>query len=302
MAAMLDGMDLPSTAAWVVLGAVLGILLAGAVVAWMAAVRGRAVHRARHTAEVPPPVDDLADFLEHPPGTRPEPAASGWFALAPQPPAPGEPVRDEPRDGRRRLAPVALCVAGLVVVGAIASLATGRAPVDEPAPQARETPQPAAPDARDDDVAAVLTFEGLVLEPRAVGITAAYPEVTLTGEGDAARLDVRLPTYNCLTRDAPADPLAAGCAAAAVEHGSLGPDEVRLERDGDRWLVEGRLATSLPSGGSGPVPTGRAYDLELTVSPGDGSPEAGWRSAVGRLRLGTGTSTTIEVGSRLRTD
>lgn len=309
-AEMLGGMDVPPAAAWLLLGAVLGILLTGAVVSWVASARSRGSRAGVPEAVQVAPVDDLADFLEHPPGTRPATPRTGWTVLGPTSSPSAAP---EAGDVRGRPGTARTCVAALALVGSVAAVTATAEPQADPARGSSSTHSEPAPDDGPDDsastdgagtddgaVAAVMTFSGLVLEPRAVGITAAYPEVRLTADGDAPRLDVLLPTYNCLTRTAPADPLAAGCAAALVEQGTVGPDDLRLDRDGDRWVATGRLATLLPAGGSPPEPTGRVYDLELTVSPGDGPAAEGWRSAAGRLRLGTATATADEAGSRLR--
>ena len=140
-----------------------------------------------------------------------------------------------------------------------------------------------------------------MLEPRAVGVTAAYPEVRLTTGAGAARLELRLPTYNCLAAGAPADPVAAGCTATPVEHAVVEGDDLRVTRDGEGWVVHGTAATVLRPGGSPPEATGRVYPLELTVVP-EGPPAAdGTRAARGELRLGTGSAPVLPEHSRVRT-
>ena len=286
-----------TAAAWLLLGVVLGTLALGAVVAGTAARR-----RSRTAPQEPTParVDDLADFFEHPPGSHPEaPGTAGWATLAPPPVLPVPPAAVH----RRASLPLAaLCVAALALVGTVAAVAatrsTDRAPVS-----ADETPGAIPPPDRGQDptVAGDLTVGGLVLEPRAVGITAGYPEVRLRVDDGAPRVELRLRTYNCLTAEPPPDPVAAGCAATLVQHATLGSPELRMDRAGDRLTLRGQAATETRPGGSAPEPTGRVYDLELTVAPG-GAPDAdGVRPAVGELRLGSGTAPVVPDRSTLRT-
>ena len=79
-----------------------------------------------------------------------------------------------------------------------------------------------------------LTFGGIVLERRAVGVTATYPQVTVTSDGEEAVAHVELPTFNCLTDQAPADPVAAGCVASLTESADLATPELTVTRDGGR--------------------------------------------------------------------
>ncbi|WP_166531934.1 hypothetical protein [Blastococcus xanthinilyticus] len=300
------------SAAWLLVGAVLGVLAVVAVALCVAAARvlargGAARRRPGATPRPVPatagPVDDLADFLEHPPGTRPAgPGPAGWAALAPPPPAPAAPPAR--RDDGRRRALVPLAAGGLValaVVGTAAAVVAGSGTGDRP-PAAATRPREGAPaggGGAERPVVAELSAAGLVLEPRAVGITAAYPELRL-GFGDGgAQLDLRLPTYNCLTTAPPPDPVAAGCAAAQVEHASLSTPRLRVERNGEELTLRGEVATSTRPGGSPPEPTGRVYDLELTLAPG-GGPGTG-SSFVGELTLGSGTAPVAPAESTGRT-
>ncbi|MGY2084948.1 hypothetical protein [Blastococcus sp. SYSU DS0539] len=296
-------MDAATAAAWLVLGVVLGVLAVGAVVAGVAAARRRgAGTRERAPAARDEPVDDLADFLAHPPGTRPEPPApAGWATLAPAPPSAPAPPVVEHRLGH--LPAAALCVAALVLVGTAAAVVAGtdRPPAAAPATTPpRTSGLPPGDDGGTGAVAVDLAFGGLVLEPRAVGITAAYPEVAGTAGDDAARMALRLPTWNCLTAEPPPDPVAAGCVATPVEHGTLGPADLRIARDGDRLTLRGRVATATHPAGSAPRPTGRVYDVELTVAPGGEAGPDGVRPAAAWLRLGAGTATADEGRSVLR--
>ncbi|MCF6744562.1 hypothetical protein E9529_09770 [Blastococcus sp. KM273128] len=280
-------MDAPAATAWLVVGVVLGVLAVTALVSAVALSR----HRPGPGSGRPPaPVDDLAEFLEHPPGTRPQaPRASGWTALAPAEPVP--PAGDRQRPGS---ALAALCVAALALVGTAAAVAAATA---EGAPQPRAAGVSSPPAG---GVVAELAVGGLVLEPRAVGVTATYPEVRLSTGGGAPRLELRLPTYNCLAAEAPADPVAAGCIATPVEHAVLEGEDLAVTRDGAGWVVSGTAETVLRPGGSAPAATGRAYALELTVEP-DGPPAAdGTRAARGELRLGTGSAPVLAERSRVR--
>ncbi|MCF6507192.1 hypothetical protein E9549_07200 [Blastococcus sp. MG754426] len=282
-------MDAAATTAWLVVGVVLGALAAAALVSAVVLSRRR-TPPAR--GRPPEPVDDLADFLEHPPGTRPQaPGPSGWAALAP--PEPGPPAGDRQHPWP---VPAALCVAALALAGTAAAVAA--AATADPSPAARSTAPSPAPAA---GTVADLVVGGLVLEPRAVGVTAAYPELRLGTDDGAPRLELRLPTYNCLTAEAPADPVAAGCTATPVEHAVLEGDDVRITRDGAGWVLRGSAATVLHPGGSPPEATGRVYPLELTVTP-EGPPTAdGTRAARGELRLGTGSAPVLAERSRVRT-
>ena len=298
-------MDAPATAAWLVLVAVLGILLLGAVLAGVAALRPRSGAAAPTGDDAAPPVDDLADFLEHPPGSRASlPGRDGWVTLAVPPEAPA-PV---PGTARRRhpLALAAGCLAALALVGTAAAVVAGTREGDPGHAWADETsagrpgaPAPAQPVGHG-AVVAELAAGGLVLEPRAVGITAVYPELDLRVDDGAARLELRLPAYNCLTGEPPADPVVAGCATALVEHATLTGADLRVERDGDRLVLRGRAATEIRPAGSAPEPTGRVYDLELTVAPARGRVADGVRPAVGELRLGAGAAPLVPGRSTLR--
>lgn len=269
---MLAGMDIPvaTAAPWIVLGAVLGVLLL--VAAGLAAWRRR-----RGRSEPEPGVDDLPGFLESPPGVGEHPATSGWALLA-APPAP-------PRQPAGRRWPVAaltasglalLLLAGVAAVLAVTARSEDRSPGDR-------FPVTARPEG----VALELAFGGVVLERRPVGVTATYPRVVVTSDGGQDVAEVELPTYNCLTAEAPDDPEAAGCTPAGTEHARLASPELTLESGEDGEVrVSGRFPTWLRPNGSPPEPTGRAYEIDVTVAP-DGRARGGeWVPAAGTLRLG----------------
>jgi hypothetical protein len=286
---MLVAMDVPAAAVgpWIVLGAVLGALLllaVGAVVLWL---RSPAPPEPAAPPPADEPRDDLADFLAHPPGTRglPDHDGDGWVPLAP-------PVRrEEPAPLAAGTRPagalVGLAIGALLLVGIAAALAAAqRPPAAAPdGPAASPSPTAAAPSGGGaEGVVARLAFGGVVLEEHAVGITAAYPELELGGDGegrDVARL--RLPAVNCLAVAAPPEPGDPACRAARTEYAELTAPALRVERDGDRLTVSGRFATSLRSPGAAAEPTGRSYEVAVTVAAA-GDEDAGWRTAEGALR------------------
>src|SRR3954453_6294375 len=190
---MLTGMDIPVTAGpWLVLGVVLGILLAG-----LGALGVRALGSRRSGPEEQPPgasspprsgpprsgpprfgEDDLPGFLESPPGSaRTPPAPSrGWAALA-APLPPPSPAVERDRSGTTAVM-AAMAGTTLLLIGAAAAVAAVP-PAEGPAHSAGATGSRARPTTeapRPDDVSARLTFSGVVLERHAVGVTVAYPQ------------------------------------------------------------------------------------------------------------------------------
>jgi hypothetical protein len=184
-------------------------------------------------------------------------------------------------------------VAGLALVATDAAVAVGtRAPAENPAAADQPAPRP-APGA----VEARLSFGGVVLEPRAVGVTATYPELRLTGDADRPRAHLELPTWNCLTGEAPADPVAAGCARSMPEFGDLAVPDLDVTRTADGLRISGRFATLARSNGSPPSATGRTYAVVVTVETGD-RPTDGWLPAEGALQLGDGRAETTGSDAR----
>jgi hypothetical protein len=318
---MLIGMDIaavqaaPSTAPWLVLGAVLAVVLLGlaGLVAVLVLRRPPGDGPAPRPYEpAPDATDDLPGFLEHPPGSpgSPSPAAAGWPALSaassaepsraplPEPPAP---ERSRRQTG---LALAALSVTALLLVGVAAALAVAAQPArTDPedtaalASDADPAPSPTAPSQAGalatssvspgrTGTTARLTFGGIVLERRAVGVTATYPRIELTSDGEHAVAHVGLPTFNCLTDHAPADPVAAWCLRSLTEHGDLATPELEVSRHGDRVRVSGRFPTYLRPNGTPPVWTGRVYELRVSAEPGAGDPDEGPVPATGVLELG----------------
>ena len=292
-------MDIPvaapgtATVPWLVVGVVLGVLLVLLAGLTAALVVRRRAPEAGVAAPEDDGQDDLAGFLESPPGTAAAVPPAGWAALTAPPTV--EPAPTQPPGARRDTVVVllAMAVTALLLLGAAAAIAaTSR-------PDGHRGSSPAA-DAGHGDTAARLTFAGVVLEPRAVGVTATYPVVEASITGGQARAHVEFPTFNCLTAEAPADPVAAGCTRAQTQYAELTSPDLVVDRDGDGLRITGRFPTEVRPNGSAPVPTGRAYELRITVAPADDGAGRGWRPAEGVLELGTGRATTVDDVSLLR--
>jgi hypothetical protein len=179
-----------------------------------------------------------------------------------------------------------MAVTALLLLGVAAAVAAGSRPDGRRGHAER-------PDAAMTRQMARLTFGGVVLEPRAVGVTATYPVVEVTTDGERSSARVEFPTFNCLTAEAPADPVAAGCTRSLTEYAELASPELLADADGDGLRISGRFATEFRPNGSAPTPTGRAYELRITVTPTDGRGR-GWRPADGVLELGPDTAVTTE--------
>jgi hypothetical protein len=288
---MLVGMDSSAaTAPLVVLGgAVLGLLLV-AVTAVLLLWPGR-----RGSAGAPPPFeDDLPAFHAHPPGSLGAPArtaaADGHVPLttARGALAPGQ-ERPDP-DGGRGVARFVLALAALALalVGAAAAVAlpTARAGSAAEPPSAPNGGGPGSA-----VIGARLSFGSMVLEQQAVGATMTRPAAGLSTSGRRALLQLRLPTWNCLAPQAPDDPAGAGCVPSVTEFGDLALPALPTSSDGKSLLVRGRVPTYTHPNGSGPVSTGRVYDVTLTVSPGRRLGPSRY-VAEGVLTLGSGTART----------
>jgi hypothetical protein len=297
---MLGGMDISAAATgtatvpWLVLGVVLGVLLVLLTGLTAALVL-------RLTAPTPPPDepvvpgdyrdDDLPGFLETPPGSGAAAPQAGWAALTTT--AAG-PAADPPPPARGRRDTVvvltSMAVTALLLIGAAAAVAAttrphGRSGQDRPADTAARGAG---------DVEARLTFGGVVLEPRAVGVTATYPVVQVTSDGGVARAHVEFPTFNCLSAAAPADPVAAGCTPSLTEYADLTSPDLVVDREEAALRVTGRVPTELRPNGGGAVPTGRVYELRISVAAADGPSVRGWQPAEGVLELGTGRADTVD--------
>lgn len=264
------------------------------------------------------PDDDLPGFLSSPPGT-PRPADDGRTGPA------GVPVRDPgPRRHARVLAGTAatvLVIGALVTAGVLGtrhpSPTAPRGAAATPSPAAPSSAPPSAPPAAlpdqplqpspgdpgagvlagtdlpvgAGDVGAHLAASGLVLAQVPAGVTAGFPAVALTTDGDRAVLHLDLPTANCLTPTAPARPDDAGCQPVAREFGDLASPALRMTSDGDRLVFTGRVPTYLRPDGAPPVWTGRTLDVTVTVDlpdpTGDGPLPAGGSVTIGDVTAPT---------------
>jgi hypothetical protein len=297
---MLTRMDIPGAAAsgtavvpWLVLAVVLGVVLAGLVTAL---VLRRGSTRSAPAEDHADDVDDLGRFLEFPPGSGTAPAPTGWAALAPatgaEQPAPVPPAR---RDAVVVLTAMALTALLLLGIAAAVAAAAGAGGRQEGQGRHGQRAGSAATDrGAPDGVEARLTFGGLVLEPRAVGVTATYPVVAVATEGNRSRARVEFPTFNCLSAAAPVDPVAAGCTPSITEHAELRSPDLVVTPAGHGFRVTGRFPTEVRPNGSAPVPTGRVYELRITVTPADGTAPDGWQRAHGVLELGEERADTVD--------
>jgi hypothetical protein len=332
---MLAGMDssAPAAVPWVVLGVAL-LALAGLAAVELRSRRGRT----RTPAASPPPPperprsryphDDLPGFLEAPPGTP----ATATAVAAPAAPAPTVPPPDAGHAHGAGRAVAGMAAGALVLVVALALVAGlvggDRGTAAPPAPSSAPRP-PAAPTTTaplpelpgvpsdplpgesgagalasrsiplgEDGVTATLGFDGVVVEEHAVGVTVAYPTVSVTAAGlpspDAVALaHVRFPTWNCLTDEAPSDPEAAGCVRSRTEFADLPSPALTVTREGDDVRVTGRFPTYTRPIGTAPTYTGRVYELTVTVTPAE-EVRDGTAAAEGTLFLGTDRAATVD--------
>jgi hypothetical protein len=176
-------------------------------------------------------------------------------------------------------------VAAVLLAGAAVAVAAGLADRDP----GRRDAAPASPAAAPEELEARLSFGGVVLERHAVGVTATYPELRVTGD----RAQLELPTYNCLAAEAPSDPTAAGCRRTVPQYAELTAPDLRVTETTDGWEIRGRFPTEIRPNGSGPTPTGRTYELVVTVVAGDRA-RHGWLPAEGTLRLGPDETATTD--------
>lgn len=324
----------PSMPPWLVAGALLVVLAlialgggAALLARWLRNGRRRPAERAAGPAGRAPGSDDLPMFRDFPPGSAgapgPPPAggppSAGWPALAGSGPAAttrvaGTPAGPPSRSGRPSIVlPTAVALAALVVLAAALVLDPGprrSGPHPPGGPHGREDARsspapgsrtPGAGDLADvsvrpgrDGGAAGLAFGGLVLEQRAVGITATYPALDVTWNRDDAVAHLRLPTYNCLTATAPEDPVAAGCVPSITEYADLAAPALALTGDDGTIRLSGRFPTYVRPNGSPPVWSGRIYEFTARAAPLRGEPSEGWVRARGEIRLGDGRAPTLD--------
>jgi hypothetical protein len=141
------------------------------------------------------------------------------------------------------------------------------------------------------DLAARLTFDGIVLERQPVGVTVTYPSVSVTTHGGRGLAHLRLPTFNCLTADVPSDPVAAGCVPSVTQYADLPTPALDVTVDGTRLSLQGRFPTYLRHNGTAPTYTGSVYDVTVTAAAG-ARLGPGLFAANGALSLGGQTTST----------
>ncbi len=141
----------------------------------------------------------------------------------------------------------------------------------------------------DDGFTAALTSTGVVLEPQAVGVTVAYPQLTVSSDGARSVAHLDLAVWNCLGEEPPADPAAADCRRALTEHADLGSPDLQVTRTSDGLRLSGTFATYHRPNGSAPAYTGRSYPLDVQVQQTGGAP-------TGTLRLGSGRAALVPPG------
>ncbi|WP_131801497.1 hypothetical protein [Klenkia brasiliensis] len=137
-----------------------------------------------------------------------------------------------------------------------------------------------------DGFTAEVSFGGVVLEPRAVGVTVAYPRLRVSDDGDRALAHVELEVWNCLADAPPADPAAADCRRGLAEYADLPSPDLRATRTDDGVQLTGSFPTYTRPNGSAPVYTGRSYALEVEVADRRGT-------VTGTLRLGDGEAAAL---------
>jgi hypothetical protein len=314
---MLAAMTIPGAAAGLLLaaGLALGVLLA------LLLPPARARRRSRPATPPPSdlPDDDLPGFLAAPPGSNGRPAVSrsGWAVLSPAPePEPTTPLRLGP--GRPGL--IAGLAALVLLAASVAVIATAgtRSPAPAaghdaarspaPLPAVPPAPKPGAPGAgalaaadlpaARHGIRADLTFSGIVLERRAIGVTAAYPRVRISDEAGAALAHVELITFNCLADTAPPDPVAAGCSRVVPEYAELTSPALQVTRSGAGGLaLRGRFPTYVRPNGTPAAWTGEVYELRVGLSPRTTPRPGAGVPATGFLQLGTdrAAATTVSV-------
>lgn len=142
-----------------------------------------------------------------------------------------------------------------------------------------------------DGFTARAAFEGIVLEPRAVGATVSYPRLDVSSDGTTGVAHLELTTWNCITATPPVDPAAAGCTASLTEYADLPTPALELREVAGEFELSGDFETYTRPNGSSPVYTGRSYPITVEAGP-DGRAEDGTAPLVGDLELGTSTAAT----------
>jgi hypothetical protein len=296
---MLVVMDIAAAQApgapWIAVGALLIVaaLLLGGLAAILLVGRRADAPTPRSAPPSGVVVDDLPGFLDSPPGSTPTATgADGGFVTLTAPATPPA----APADPRRTSGRVLTAVAGLAVLllAAAAVVAAGTR-VGSRGGDGRtgQTERSVTAEAR-------MTFAGLVLEERAVGVTVTYPAVELTSDGARRVARLTLPTWNCLSADAPDDPAAAGCVPGRTEYAELRSPALDVTRTHDGIRFTGDFPTSTRPAGSAPEPTGRTYRIEVSATADSELRPGNWSPAGGTLELED--RATESVDGQLRVD
>ena len=268
----------------------LGVAVVGLVVVGIAALAVRSPSRGVPDRRSR---DDLPTFHAHPPGSPGAPLlpVGGPPVLLAVPPG-GAERGPTARPAGIAGSPLVLAAVALLVVAAAAAvgLATRGAAGGGPAGPRAAFPVPPLPGVPDSpsagqpgagrlafaslplgrgDVAARLSFAGVVLERQAVGVTVTYPTVSVTTHGALALAHVRLPTFNCLTAGVPADPLTAGCVPSVTQYADLPTPALRISHDGTHLSMQGRFPTYVRPNGTAPHYTGNVYALTIGARAAD---------------------------------
>ena len=161
----------------------------------------------------------------------------------------------------------------------------------------RETSGPGGPDqteASDDDDAR-LSFGGIVLEERAVGVTVDLPRTGPRRRRRRTRAaDLELPG-----RRGPRGTGRAGLRPGRTEYADLRAPDLEVRRVGDGLRITGEFPTVTHPTGSGPEATGRAYPIVVTVAPSDPARPGRWVPASADLELGDRRVAAVEGELRL---
>jgi len=80
-----------------------------------------------------------------------------------------------------------------------------------------------------------------------------------------------------------------------TEYAELPAPALEVRRGDDALRVHGRFPTYTRPNGTGPLYTGRVYELDVTAEQGRALAD-GWAAAEGRLFLGAGSTESVDEG------
>lgn len=196
------------------------------------------------------------------------------------------------RDHDDRATPAG-AAAGTTTAGRASASDPTTSPATTAAPLTAAAPGDLAPvdlDPGADGFTATVSFGGVVLEPRAVGVTVAYPELRVSSDGDRTLAHVEFAVWNCLADTPPADPTTADCRRGLTEYADLPSPDLQAARTDDGVRLTGSFPTYTRPNGSPPVATGRSYALAVQVQDRGGS-------VSGTLQLGDGSAAAVPGGT-----